>query len=59
MPTDGRDGHMTLAEATKRLATLYTAAKGSTKIKTDPLVWALKQVLALAERENGEVRKNG
>lgn len=50
---------MTLAEATKRLATLYTAAKSSTKIKTDPLVWALKQVLALAERENGEVKRNG
>ena len=53
---------MTLADATKRLAVLYNAAKSSTKIKSDPLVWALKQVLALAERENGpheEVRKNG
>lgn len=50
---------MTITEATKRLATLYNAAKTSTKIKSDPLVWALKQVLALAERENGEVSKNG
>ena len=41
---------MTLEEANKRLATLYNAAKQSTKIKTDPLIWALKQLIALAER---------
>ena len=50
---------MTLEEATKRLATLYNAAKQSTKIKSDPLVWALKQLLALAIRaekeEDGDV----
>ena len=53
---------MTLTDATKRLAALYNAAKSSTKIKSDPLIWALKQVLALAERDNGpreEVKRNG
>ncbi len=50
---------MTLVDATKRLAVLYNAAKQSTKIKTDPLIWALKQVLALAERESQEVKKDG
>lgn len=45
---------MTLEEANKRLATLYNAAKQSTKIKSDPLAWALKQLLALAIRAEKE-----
>ena len=45
---------MTLEEAIKRLRFLYRAAEGSEKIKSDPLVWALKQILALAIRAEKE-----